>query len=1457
MQRGVASVVTNTLENLLHTEVSVGRVDVGYFNRIILDHVTVKDLDGKNLLKASRLSAKIDLSALAHGKISISSIQFYGFDINLYRKRKDESPNFQFLIDAFSGGNKPSSSPDLRINSVLIRRGKLTWNELDQPATPERFNPSHIVLDHINATLSLKHYSKDSLNLRLKKLAFDEQSGFQLKQMTFRITAGNEGAMVEGFGIELPHSRLMLSPLTLTYRRIKEASGKAKFQDVEFQGGIDESTFSAKDFTSLLPALRQAEPFASLYPVCMEARFNGTLDKVQASRLHIHTEDQSIRLEAPLTANNLRSKERLSVLTRIRDLRIENESLRTIAKNLKGKTRERLGKMLLAIGQVKGEGFVSYANKRVATDFSLRTNIGALSLSGKLTEGNRFDTDINSGNFQLGKLLTKEDKLGAAAFDLSGRGWFKRNGRPWISVNGKIHQLHYNHHDYRDISLDATYSHGGFDGKLAVNDPHITLAAEGAFSLKARTPYIKGRISVGHFAPHTLSLTRKYEGTTFQGDIEADFQGNDIEDLNGTVVIRNFAMDAPDGRYATGPVTLLATEEAGRRKLSFQSDFLQAEMTGAFKMGTLVAHGRSLLHRYLPTFIKMPQAKRDTPDEVMLSMHVNNAEPFEKILGIPLRIHEPAHLNGYLNSQTGEFDFNASIPSIEYNRQQLSRVMVMAGLLKDSIACNIYFQKQIGKAPVDFNLLAQAARDNIHARMEWTNHTEKVYRGVISAHTSFSLDEEKHTITDIRFNPSQFIVNDSAWNMHASHIHAGQGKIHIDNFKIDQADRHLILNGDVSSQDGDTLTADLKDINLEYIFNIINFHTVDFTGQATGKAYGTRLMKSPMFDARLRVENFTFNKAYLGDMAVHGGWSKEENAVFLDAHIADPSHQSTTHVEGNIRIGAPPRGGIDLLIRTQNIDLAFLNKYTEGIFTNLQGRASGWTRVSGPFKGINLEGDMFVSEASTKVDATGVKYRLANDSIILRPDRIYFRGTKVYDPLGTPGNDAHYAIVNGELRHTHLSNLNYQFDIDAYNVLGYDIKDFGDEAFCGTAYATGRIGLNGYPGNLNIHIAARPEAGTVFSYNLSSPTTLTDNQFITYKSCTDSTDASTPARITDTPVEPESDMRISFQLDLTPAATMKILMDPRAGDYIALNGHGNIRANYYNKGDFTMYGTYTVDHGVYKLSLQDVIRKDFTLNPGGTIIFGGIPTEADLNLQAVYTVPSVSLNDLSAGSTFSQNNVRVNCLMNLTGKARAPQIGFDFDLPNVNEDEKQMVRSLISTEEERNMQVIYLLGIGRFYTYDYNNTEQSQSSVAMKSLLSSTLSGQLNQMFSNILGNNSNWNIGTNLSTGEVGWSDMDVEGLLSGRLLNNRLLINGNFGYRDNATTTTSNFIGDFDVQWLLTPSGNISLKAYSKTNDRYFTKSSITTQGIGIGLKRDFDSWLDMFRMFIPKKKRKKESD
>ena len=174
-----------------------------------------------------------------------------------------------------------------------------------------------------------------------------------------------------------------------------------------------------------------------------------------------------------------------------------------------------------------------------------------------------------------------------------------------------------------------------------------------------------------------------------------------------------------------------------------------------------------------------------------------------------------------------------------------------------------------------------------------------------------------------------------------------------------------------------------------------------------------------------------------------------------------------------------------------------------------------------------------------------------------------------------------------------------------------------------------------------------------------------------------------------------------------------------------------------------------------------------------------------------------------------------------------------------------------------NQQVVYLLAVGRFYPQGANNASEEQekpskTSLAMQSLLSGTLSGQINNMLNNVIKSN-NWNFGANISTGDEGWNNAEYEGLVSGRLLNNRLLINGQFGYRDNARTASSSFIGDFDISYLLFPNGNLALKVYNQTNDRYFTRSSLNTQGIGIIMKKDFNGFRDLFNI----KRKKKKSD
>ena len=240
--------------------------------------------------------------------------------------------------------------------------------------------------------------------------------------------------------------------------------------------------------------------------------------------------------------------------------------------------------------------------------------------------------------------------------------------------------------------------------------------------------------------------------------------------------------------------------------------------------------------------------------------------------------------------------------------------------------------------------------------------------------------------------------------------------------------------------------------------------------------------------------------------------------------------------------------------------------------------------------------------------------------------------------------------------------------------------------------------------------------------------------------------------------------------------------------------------------------------------------------------------DARLNITARHIVNYVPLRDLSPEMP---GNVHVNCLLHIGGTLNSPTLTFDLELPKGTEEEKAILRSYTSTEEQMNLQFIYLLGLGKFYTPDVAQNAQGTGNV--ESFISNTISGQLNNLLANII-SNENWNFASNLRAenmmtgasdlGGENWENMEIEGILEGRLLDNRLLINGSFGYRENPMYAT-NFIGDFDIRYLLT--GGLSLKGYNKTNDRYFSRTSLTTQGLGIVFQRDFER-------LLPRRKRKK---
>ena len=762
---------------------------------------------------------------------------------------------------------------------------------------------------------------------------------------------------------------------------------------------------------------------------------------------------------------------------------------------------------------------------------------------------------------------------------------------------------------------------------------------------------------------------------------------------------------------------------------------------------------------------------------------------------------------------------------------------------------------------MDLKADCSAADNKLSTSIKWDNgNSAKRLLGELNSIATFFTNENGEKAASIEIIPSHINIGDKQWEVAASKIDYRKNFIDVEQFKIEHGQQHILINGTASDNTNDSLSIDLKAVDVDYVLNLVNFHSVSFSGEASGRAYVVAPFGKFDAHAKLNVDKFLFEDGRMGVLDANVNWNREEKQIDIHA-TANDGPDAKTHINGYV---SPARNYIDLDLRADGTHIDFLHSFTNSFISEVTGQARGRLNLVGPLDNINLVGQMTVN-GEAHIRPLNTRYFLKNQTVTLIPDEIKLDGVTIADAYGNLGH------ISGSLFHKHLTRLSYDLNIKAENLLAYDFRDFGDNTFYGTVFGTGNVAIKGRSGLFVMDVDVTPQPNSSFTYNVSSPDALSSQGFIEWDMKDESLEGkgflegrgkkvegseNTPQ----SSINLSSDMYLNFSINCTPDATIRLLMDANTNDYITLNGNGVIRATYYDKGAFNMYGTYTVDHGTYGITIQNILKKNFTFNQGSTLVFGGNPFDAQLNLQAVHTVNGVSLADLNVGNSFSNNTIRVNCLMNIGGIARAPQVNFDIDMPTVSTDEKQIVRNIINSEEEMNQQVVYLLGIGKFYPQTNNNSrtqgsgQYSQTSLAMQSLLSGTISGQINSILGSVI-KSDNWNFGANISTGDEGWNNAEYEGLLSGRLLNNRLLINGQFGYRDNAATANTSFIGDFDIRYLLTPNGNIALKVYNQTNDRYFTKSSLNTQGVGLIMKKDFTNLRDLFGKKRKKKGSRKE--
>ena len=1412
VQRFFASEVAVALSEKLGTSVKVGNVNLCFLNRVIIDDVMVEDQQKKEMLACHRLSAKIDVIPLIKGRVSISSAQIFGMRLSLYKPDGASPLNCQFVIDSLASKDTTKHTPlDVHIASLVIRNSAMCYDRKDV-ARKAGLDVNHIALDRISGHVMLYALTDDSLSVKLKKLSFDElHSNFSLANMSFVAEANKQRLSVNDFNLRTKDSDVSLDV-------------KARYAGkriLSYSIASRRASVGLKDVASFVPALSKLGG-----KMLLDVNVDGGDKELNIRRLDAKSSNDDFSLSVN---GDIMSK--VSLFN-------ASPKLESLDWNLHGKVHAAHGFIEKASSAFE---ITSPILARLgAVDYSVNTegHNGNDILSGELKTGvgdivhkisfidNTVKANVSTvDHLDLGSLLDTK-ALGNIGFTLNADARVSRNadtGKFMLSMldgNVDIPSVMANGYEYRNVKLISKMQGNLVELSADIADMNanakVVLAASNVPALFAGKPEelreLELRADVAHVNPYALGLLR--------------------QDAVSHAPL-SFALHAATTKIDNGYTTV-----------KFDSDFANAVAEGEFDPLTLQQTFTNLVAKRLPTLPGMPQYKA-TDNKMNLNVYVTDMKRVGELLGVDISAREPLMLVGKVNDPMQTADISVAAPHLEYSGRTFGDTKLHIYSLADTLYVNggTFREDSDGK---HFSLAfrGQAADNRLTTAIDFDNGRQRRMCGSINANSQFFKGVDGKPVVSVNILPSEIMMGDSLWHLRSSDVVYTAYNLRINNFLLEHDQQRVKIDGAATRSVDDSLVVDMQDVDVAYIMNLIDFHSVEFSGFATGKAVVKSLFSAPDAYADIDVRDFRFQYGRMGVMTCHANWDNELGQININAVCNDdnvtPELDGRLGIDGYISI---KNNYIDLGMKADNTRLEFLQSFCESFLQDVEVYGTGDVRLHGPLNRINLTGDAVIN-GSTKIKALNTVYTLKDDTVHFVPNDIRFADCVFYDKYGNRG------IISGALHHRNLGKMTFDFDVKAEHLLCFDFPTLDGSTFCGRVVGTGDCRITGRAGEIVFDIDAYPEETSQLTYNVSSPDALQNQSFITWTSKEERDSIAEDSVAVTVPVQPQhqlsTNIRMNFLMHITPASTLQLLMDQRTGDYIRLNGSGDLRATYFNKGGLQIFGNYNVEYGDYEMTIQKVLSKNFHFLPGGSISFGGEPFQALVNLKAQYIVPSVPLSDLNIGNSFKNNSVRVNCLMNITGTAEHPVVDFDLNLPQASTDVQQMITSLMDSEQERTQQVIYLLSIGRFYSANSNASADaaatSQTSLAMQSFLSGTVSQQINNIISDMVLKNSDWNFGANISPGDEGMNNAEYEGLVSGRMFNNRLQINGQFGYRDNKNATTS-FIGDFDVRYLLFPNGNLSVRVYNQTSDRYFTKSSLNTQGLGIEFKHDFNSFIPGF--------------
>ena len=513
----------------------------------------------------------------------------------------------------------------------------------------------------------------------------------------------------------------------------------------------------------------------------------------------------------------------------------------------------------------------------------------------------------------------------------------------------------------------------------------------------------------------------------------------------------------------------------------------------------------------------------------------------------------------------------------------------------------------------------------------------------------------------------------------------------------------------------------------------------------------------------------------------------------------------------------------DMEFTIDRLPLNLLNSFTEGSLENWEGALTaelGLREIDGAFVGI---GGGRLDRASFTLPITGVQYS-GSPRFSLRGSTVNLQG-QLRDRKGIGS-----LALNGKVDFKAPVGKTIDVRFTSPRFLALDL-DRG-ENFYGEVRAKGEGRLVGGFSGLRLDIEATPLDSSLFVLPLDAPVTLDDVGFMSFKKR-----EATALGLATTEVKSDFRFDMGLKVHVTPAVTARIILDETVGDILEGQGQGELSIDYPNSGDLQMNGMLTLNKGTYLFTLENLINKPFSVEPGANLTWSGDPYHAQVDLTAVYKTrtnpgPYIGLS--------SQERLPVDVKLHVTDDLMQPNLGFDITLPTAGSATQAALQSRLVSADEKTTQVLSLLTLHSFW-----DQQQGWSTTGVSAVETNTTQ-VLAQQFSNFMsqGLGSNWDVQLAYSN-DAQTLQRQMDASIGRSFLDDRLKIQTEVGIPVGARQTSLG-LGDVTLTYRLSEDGRWVATAYSiRNSDMAFTGQPVAQkQGLGVQLQLSGSSWSQLWQ-------------